>query len=77
LSSAVDGSHAPKPLSLAKTPGIPLSGSFYFGGRAWARGPSRTYLAINLAVAGFLDTQDLLLDITGATGTIGGSNFVT
>jgi Ca2+-binding RTX toxin-like protein len=36
----------------------------------------RTYLAINLANAGFLDADDLLLDITGATGAIGSSNFI-
>jgi Ca2+-binding RTX toxin-like protein len=36
----------------------------------------RTYLAINIANAGFLDTDDLLLDITGATGSIGAGNFI-
>jgi Ca2+-binding RTX toxin-like protein len=35
-----------------------------------------TYLAINLATAGFDDTDDLLLDITGATGAIGAGNFI-
>jgi hypothetical protein len=35
-----------------------------------------TYLAINIANAGFLDSDDLLLDITGATGSIGASNFI-
>jgi Ca2+-binding RTX toxin-like protein len=36
----------------------------------------RTYLAINQADAGFQDDTDLLLDITGATGTIATSNFI-
>jgi Ca2+-binding RTX toxin-like protein len=45
-----------------------VAAQFTFGGR--------TYLAINLANAGFLDTEDLLVDITGATGTIGASNFI-
>jgi hypothetical protein len=36
----------------------------------------RTYLAIDRASPGsFVDADDLLLDITGATGTIGASNF--
>ncbi len=47
---------------------LTVAAQFTFGGR--------TYLSINLAVAGFLDTDDLLLDITGATGSIGTSNFV-
>jgi hypothetical protein len=46
-----------------------VAAQFTFGGRS--------YLAINLTVAGFLDTDDLLLDITGATGTIGAGNFTT
>jgi hypothetical protein len=45
-----------------------VASQFTFGGR--------TYLAINLANAGFLDADDLLLDITGATGTIRASNFI-
>jgi hypothetical protein len=45
-----------------------VASQFTFGGR--------TYLAINLANAGFDDSDDLLLDITGATGAIGGSNFI-
>jgi hypothetical protein len=37
----------------------------------------RTYLAIDLATFGsFLDTDDLLIDITGATGTIATSNCI-
>jgi hypothetical protein len=37
----------------------------------------RTYRAIDQATAGsFLDADDRLLDITGATGTIGASNFI-
>jgi hypothetical protein len=45
-----------------------VAAQFTFGGH--------TYLAINLANAGFVDTDDLLLDITGATGAIGNSNFI-
>ena len=45
-----------------------MAAQFTFGGR--------TYLAINLATDGFSDTDDLLLDITGATGTIATSNFI-
>ena len=45
-----------------------VAAQFTFGGR--------TYLAINLANNGFLDADDLLLDITGATGAISGSNFI-
>jgi Ca2+-binding RTX toxin-like protein len=39
----------------------------------------RTYLAINVdaTLNAFLDTGDLLLDITGATGTIGAGDFIT
>jgi hypothetical protein len=39
----------------------------------------RTYLAINqdAAFTTFNDATDLLLDITGVTGTIGASNFTT
>jgi Ca2+-binding RTX toxin-like protein len=44
-----------------------VAAQFTFGGR--------TYLAINVANAGFLDADDLLLDITGATGTIATGNF--
>jgi len=39
----------------------------------------RTYLAIEQTAAGtatFTDPTDLLIDITGATGTIGASNFI-
>jgi hypothetical protein len=39
-----------------------IAAQFTFGGR--------TYLAINLAGNGFNDSDDLLLDITGFTGTI-------
>ena len=45
-----------------------VAAQFTFGGR--------TYLAINLVNNGFLDVDDLLLDITGATGTIATSNFI-
>ena len=45
-----------------------VAAQFTFGGR--------TYLAINLANNGFLDADDLLLDITGVTGTIGSGNFI-
>jgi Ca2+-binding RTX toxin-like protein len=45
-----------------------VAAQFTFGGR--------TYLAINLANNGFLDADDLLVDITGATGTIGSGNFI-
>jgi hypothetical protein len=44
------------------------SGAIHLGGR--------TYVAINLANHGFLNTEELLLDITGATGIIGASNFI-
>ena len=47
---------------------LTVAAQFTFGGH--------TYLAINLANAGFVDTEDLLLDITGATGAIGASNFI-
>ena len=37
----------------------------------------RTYVAIDQATFGtFLDTDDLLIDITGVTGAIATSNFV-
>jgi hypothetical protein len=37
----------------------------------------RTYLAIDQFTLGsFLDAEDLLIDITGATGTIATSNFI-
>ena len=37
----------------------------------------RTYLAIDQAGAGtFVDAADLLIDITGVTGTIATSNFI-
>ncbi len=40
--------------------------------------PSRTYLAINLDATqnAFADAGDLLIDITGVTGTIATSNFI-
>ena len=37
----------------------------------------RTYLAINQAAPGFQDATDVLLDITGATGTIDAADFIT
>jgi hypothetical protein len=46
-----------------------VAAQFTFGGR--------TYLTIDQAVRGtFVDTNDLLIDITGATGTITTSNFI-
>ena len=36
-----------------------------------------TYLAINQAARGFQDGTDILLDITGATGTIDAGEFIT
>jgi serralysin len=46
-----------------------VAAQFTFGGR--------TYLAIDQNNLGaFADTDDLLIDITGATGTIGASNFI-
>jgi hypothetical protein len=46
-----------------------VAAQFTFGGR--------TFLAINTDLAAnFVDAGDLLLDITGATGAIGNSNFV-
>jgi hypothetical protein len=46
-----------------------VAAQFTFGGR--------TYLAINTDLAAnFNDPTDLLLDITGATGAIGNSNFI-
>jgi hypothetical protein len=55
--------------ALAGGGGNVVAAQFTFGGR--------TYLAIDQAVLGtFLDAQDLLLDITGVTGTIATSNFI-
>jgi Ca2+-binding RTX toxin-like protein len=46
-----------------------VAAQFTFGGR--------TYVALNTdLVAGFLDTGDLLFDITGVTGTISATNFI-
>ena len=45
-----------------------VAAQFTFGGN--------TYVAINLAANGFQDANDLLIDITGVTGTIGNSNFI-
>jgi hypothetical protein len=49
---------------------VNVAAQFTFGGR--------TYLAINQDAAqnAFLDTGDLLIDITSVTGTIGSGNFV-
>jgi Ca2+-binding RTX toxin-like protein len=48
---------------------VTAAAQFDFGGR--------TYVAINQdAAAGFNDAGDLLIDITGAAGTIGVANFV-
>jgi Ca2+-binding RTX toxin-like protein len=48
---------------------VTVAAQFTFAGR--------TYLAINQdGVATFADPTDLLLDITGATGAISGSNFI-
>ena len=47
-----------------------VAAQFTFGGRS--------YLAMNIdAAANFTDASDLLVDITGFTGTIGASNFTT
>ena len=47
-----------------------VAAEFTFGGR--------TYLAINTDLAAnFNDPTDLLLDITGATGTIDATDFIT
>ena len=43
--------------------------SFTFG--------SRTFVAINNATAGFSQTTDAIVEITGLTGTLGLTNFVT
>jgi hypothetical protein len=50
-------------------PGTIVAAQLTFGGR--------TYVAVNQDTAfnGFDDTGDLLVDITGATGTIATSNF--
>ena len=46
-----------------------VAAQFTFGGH--------TYLAIDQTNTGaFADADDLLLDITGVTGTIGSSNFI-
>jgi hypothetical protein len=46
-----------------------VAAQFTFGGRA--------YLAIDQDGPGaFVDVDDLLLDITGVTGTIGNANFI-
>jgi Ca2+-binding RTX toxin-like protein len=45
-----------------------VAAQFTFGGN--------TYLAINLLANGFQDANDLLIDITGATGTIATTNFI-
>ncbi|MFM6331669.1 MAG: Calx-beta domain-containing protein, partial [Dolichospermum sp.] len=38
---------------------------------------SRTFVAINNATAGFSDTTDGIIEVTGLTGTLGLSNFTT
>jgi hypothetical protein len=57
-------------LALSGNPAAQVAAQFTFGGR--------TYLAINqdATLNAFDDTGDLLVDITGVTGTIGVSNFV-
>ena len=45
-----------------------VAAQFTFGGS--------TYVAINLLANGFQDGNDLLIDITGVTGTIATSNFI-
>jgi hypothetical protein len=55
--------------ALADGGGTIVAAQFTFGGR--------TYVAIDQANTGaFADADDLLLDITGVTGTIATSNFV-
>ncbi|MFM6011705.1 MAG: Calx-beta domain-containing protein [Dolichospermum sp.] len=38
---------------------------------------SRTFVAINNTIAGFIDTADSIIEVTGLTGTLGLSNFTT
>ncbi len=56
--------------ALSGNPAAQVAAQFTFGGR--------TYVAINQdgALNAFLDTGDLLIDITGVTGTIATSNFI-
>jgi hypothetical protein len=37
---------------------------------------SRTFVAINDAIAGFSQTTDAIIEITGLTGILGLTNFV-
>ena len=37
---------------------------------------SRTFVAINDAIAGFSQTTDAIIEVTGLTGTLGLGNFV-
>ena len=55
--------------ALAGGGGAVVAAQFTFSGR--------TYLAIDQVTLGtFLDSDDLLLDITGVTGTIATTNFI-
>ncbi len=49
--------------------GVHSAAGFTFG--------SRTFVAINDATAGFNETTDAIIEITGLTGTLGLGNFVT
>jgi Ca2+-binding RTX toxin-like protein len=55
-------------VALSGNPAAVAAAQFTFGGR--------TYLAIDQANAGFNDTDDLLIDITGASGTITAASFL-
>ena len=49
--------------------GANSAASFTFG--------SRSFVAINDATAGFSQTTDSIIEVTGLTGTLGLTNFVT
>ena len=55
-------------VALSGNPAAVVAAQFTFGGR--------TYLAIDQANAGFNDTDDLLFDITGASGNIAAARFL-
>jgi hypothetical protein len=54
---------------IAASFGANSAASFTFG--------SRTFVAINDVTAGFSQTTDAIIEITGLTGTLGLTNFVT
>ena len=49
--------------------GINAAAQFTFG--------TRTFVAINDGIAGFSQTTDTIIEVTGLTGTLGLGNFVT